>query len=135
MRLMNGPETGLCRSEVRDCVREGEEWVVPASEFYDGLSLLNKAKLMALFRIAADHGAFYNDQKFGDLKNGLFEFKSDQIRMPFAYAKNERGRILITHGFIKKKNKAPKEEITRAWRIYEEDQVSTKLAIVRKAKQ
>ena len=106
----------------------------PGCEFFDPLSLLEKAKLMALFRIAADHGAFYNDQKFGDLKNGLFEFKSDQIRMPFAYAKNERGLILITHGFIKKKNKTPKEEITRAWRIYKEDQEQTKLAIVRKAK-
>jgi phage-related protein len=106
----------------------------PACEFFDGLSLLNKAKLMALFRIAADHGAFYNDQKFGDLKNGLFEFKSDQIRMPFAYARNGRGLILITHGFVKKKNKTSKEEIARAWRIYEEDQAQTKLAIVRKAK-
>ena len=56
----------------------------PACEFFDGLSLLEKAKLMALFRIAADPGAFYNDQKFGDLKNGLFEFKSGQIRMPSA---------------------------------------------------
>jgi hypothetical protein len=46
----------------------------PGCEFFDGLSLLEKAKLMALFRIAADHGAFYDDQKFGDLKNGLFEF-------------------------------------------------------------
>ena len=46
----------------------------PACEFFDGLSLLEKAKLMALFRIAADHGAFYNNQKFGDLRNGLFEF-------------------------------------------------------------
>jgi hypothetical protein len=46
----------------------------PACEFFDGLSLLEKAKLMARFRIAADHGAFYNDQKFGDLKDGLFEF-------------------------------------------------------------
>ena len=46
----------------------------PAWEFFDGLSLLEKAGLIALFRIAADHGAFYNGQKFGDLKNGLFEF-------------------------------------------------------------
>ena len=78
----------------------------PACEFFDGLNLLDKARLMALFRIAADHGAFYDDQ---------------------------RGLIPITHGFIKKKDKTQKEEITRAWRIYEEDQEQTKLAIVRKA--
>jgi phage-related protein len=106
----------------------------PACAFFDGLSLLDKAKLMALFQIAGDHGKFHNPEKFGGLGDGLYEFKSFQIRMPFAYAKNERGLILITHGFIKKKDKTPKEEITRAWRIYNEDQAQIKLAIVRKAK-
>ena len=106
----------------------------PACEFFDGLSLLDKAKLTALFQIAGDHGKFYNPEKFGDLGGGLYEFKSFQIRMPFAYAKNERGLILVTHGFIKKKDKTPKEEIERAWRIYKEDQAQTQLAIVKKAK-
>jgi len=105
-----------------------------ACEFFDRLSSLDKAKMMALFQIAGDHGKFYNPEKFGDLGEGLYEFKSFQIRMPFAYAKNERGLILVTHGFIKKKDKTPKEEIARAWRIYEEDQAQTKLAIVREAK-
>jgi phage-related protein len=106
----------------------------PAFKFFDGLPKLDKAKLMALFRIAGDHGKFFNPEKFGDLGGGLFEFKSFHIRMPFAYAKTERGLILITHGFIKKKDKAPKEEIARAWRIYEEDQMQTKLAIAGKTK-
>jgi phage-related protein len=106
----------------------------PACEFFDGLSLLDKAKLMALFQIAGDYGKFHNPEKFGDLGDGLYEFKSFQIRMPFTYAKNERGVILITHGFIKKKDKTPKEEITRAWRIYHEDRTQTKLAVVQKAK-
>lgn len=106
----------------------------PGSEFFDGLSSLDKAKLMALFLIAGDHGKFYNPEKFGDLGEGLYEFKSGQIRMPFAYAKNDRGVIMITHGFIKKKDKTPRNEIARSWRIYNEDQADTKLAIVRKAK-
>jgi phage-related protein len=106
----------------------------PACEFFDKLSLLDKAKLMALFQITGDHGKFYNPEKFGDLGSGLFEFKSFQIRMPFAFAKNERGLILITHGFMKKKDKTPRAEITRAWRIYGEDQAQTNLAIVRKVK-
>lgn len=46
----------------------------PACEFFDGLSLLDKAKLMALFQIAADHGKFHNPEKFGDLGEGLYEF-------------------------------------------------------------
>jgi phage-related protein len=106
----------------------------PACEFFDGLRILDKAKLMALFQIAGDHGKFFNPEKFGDLGGGLHEFKSFQIRMPFAYAKKERGLILITHGFIKKKDKTPKEEIQRAWRIFEEDQAQTQLAIVKKTK-
>jgi hypothetical protein len=67
-----------------------------ACEFFDGLSLVDKAKLVALFRIAADHGKFHNPEKFGDLGNGLYEFKSFQIRMPFAYTKNPPGLILAT---------------------------------------
>lgn len=106
----------------------------PGCDFFDGLSPLDKAKLMALFQIAGDHGKFYNPEKFGDLGDGLYEFKSFQIRMPFAYAKNERRLILITHGFFKKKDKTPKEEIERAWRIYKEDQAQTQLAVVKKAK-
>lgn len=106
----------------------------PAGEFFDGLSTLDKAKLMSLFQIAGDHANFCNPEKFGDLGGGLFEFKSFQIRMPFAYSRRERGLIVVTHGFIKKKNKAPKEEIARAWRIYEEDQLQSRLAIVRRTR-
>jgi phage-related protein len=89
---------------------------------------------MALFQIAGDHGKFHNPEKFGDLGNGLYEFKSFQIRMPFTYARGERGLILITHGFVKKKDKTPKGEIARAWRTYEEDRAQGKLAIPRKEK-
>jgi phage-related protein len=106
----------------------------PACEFFDAFSPLDKAKLIALFQIAGDRGRFYNPEKFGDLGDGLYEFKPFQIRMPFAYAKNERGLILVTHGFTKKRDETPKEEIARAWRIYAEDQARTRLAIVRKTK-
>jgi phage-related protein len=93
-----------------------------------------QGSVFALFRIAGDHGKFFDPEKFGDLGGGLFEFKSFHIRMPFAYAKSERGLILITHGFIKKKAKTPKEEIARAWRIYGEDQAQARLTIVGKRK-
>lgn len=89
---------------------------------------------MALFRLVAETGKSQNPEKYGVLGDRLFEFKSFQIRMPFAYARNERGVIVVTHGFIKKRDKAPKEEIERAWRIFEEDQARGKLALVRKAK-
>jgi len=95
----------------------------PAEEFFDGLSTLEQAQLAQLFRILGDSnpGTPKNPEKFGVLDDGLYEFKSFQIRMPFAYAKGERGLVLITHGFKKKKDKAPPEEIARAKRILQED--------------
>lgn len=97
------------------------EGVYPAEEFFDQLSKSDQAKLVNLFRILGDHGKHTNDQKFGDLGDGLYEFKSFQIRMPFAYAKNERRLVLISHGFWKQKDKAPPSEIARARRILLED--------------
>lgn len=106
----------------------------PAGEFFDGLSLLDKAKLMALFRIAADHGSFSNPEKFGVLGEGLYEFKSFEIRMPFAYANKERAVIVVTHGFRKKRAKTPEEEIARARRIFNEDQGSSGLRVVKRTR-
>lgn len=93
----------------------------PAMEFFDQLSIADKLKLDQLFRILGDHGKHTNPEKFGDLGDGLYEFKSFKIRLPFAYAGYERGLILITHGFWKKRDKAPPPEIARARRILLED--------------
>lgn len=97
------------------------EGAYPAEEFFDQLPIADKVKLDQLFRILGDHGKHSNPEKFGDLGDGLYEFKSFKIRMPFAYAEYERGLILITHGFRKKKDKAPPSEIARARRILKED--------------
>ena len=93
----------------------------PAEEFFDKLTKSDQEKLMYLFSLLGDQAKHSNPQKFGDLGDGLYEFKSFQIRMPFAYAENERGLILITHGFPKKRDKAPPSEIVRARRILKED--------------
>jgi phage-related protein len=102
----------------------------PGAEFYDALPVGEKAKLNNVFRTIADHGRIANPEKFGTLDKGLYEFKSFQIRMPFAYAR-ERGLILITHGFFKKRDRAPKEEIERAWGILREDQEQRKPPLAR----
>jgi Phage derived protein Gp49-like (DUF891) len=83
----------------------------PGAVFFDALSLLDKAKLMKLFEMLGEHGKITNREKFGDLGDGFREFKSYQIRMPCHFAKG--GLVLITHGFIKKKDRVPKEEIER----------------------
>lgn len=112
--------------------RSGE---CPGSEFFAALSLLDKAKMMALFKLAAEHGKFSNPEKFGDLGDGLWEFKSHQIRMPYAFSRRERGLIVISHGFIKKGPKTPREEIKRARRILDEDENRPGLEVVRKAQE
>lgn len=126
----------------RTIVHPGERYTIafaidasgrsPGAEFFFALEKADRARLMALFTMAG-RGCFKNKEKFGDLGKGLYEFKSFQIRMPYAYAP-ERAVIVISHGFIKKRDKAPKEEIDRARRILEEDKAQSKLEIVRKAK-
>lgn len=106
----------------------------PGEEFFNALTMPEKAKLMTLFKMIGDLGRISNPEKCGNLKDGLYEFKSHQIRMPFAYAgAPERKTVVITHGFFKKSPKAAPEEISRAWRIFNEDQASATLGIVRKA--
>jgi len=101
----------------------------PAEEFFNNLSKLEQTKLMVLFKMLADSdpGRVLNPEKFGRLGDGLFEFKSFQIRMPYAYASNEKGTVIISHGFIKKKDKAPSSEIERARRILAEDDKACKV--------
>ena len=102
----------------------------PAEEFFDQLAIADKSKMDQLFRILGDNEKHSNPKKFGDLGDGLYEFKSFQIRMPFAYAKDERGLILITHGFWKKRDKAPPSEIARARRILKEDAETSKIVVI-----
>ena len=96
----------------------------PAQEFFDALGQSDRLKVARLFHAACETGNFGNDEKYGDLGDGLYEFKSFQIRMPFAYCGKQRSFIVVTHGFIKKRDKASKEEIAKARRIFEEDQAA-----------
>jgi len=110
--------------------------VSPAEEFFDVLPQVEKAQLFKLFQILGDgnHGEPRNPKKFGDLGDGLHEFKSFQIRMPFAYAKDERGLVLATHGFRKKTDKAPPSEIAKARRILKEDAEASKILVINEQK-
>lgn len=101
-----------------------------AEQFFDQLGLADKAKLLQLFRILGDLGKTSNREKFGDLGNGIFEFKSFQIRMPFTYASYERRLVIITHGFWKKRNDAPPAEIKKAKKIIQEDADASRIRVI-----
>jgi phage-related protein len=119
-----------CGQRFRIAFARDRDGSYPAELFFDQLSKLDQAKLINVFRILADHGVHSNPEKFGDLGDGLYEFKSFQIRMPYAHAQNEKGLILITHGFNKKKDKTPPTEIARARRILAEDAANARIHVI-----
>ena len=92
----------------------------PGKQFFDSLPVEDQTKLMSLFARLADHGRIANSEKFQKLEGSCYEFKSFQIRMPCFFLPD--GVVLITHGFRKKRDRAPRQEIERAKRIFEEDQ-------------
>jgi hypothetical protein len=92
---------------------------MPAKDFIDSLSDGDQAKLYALFRLLGDTGWIRNQEKFKKVEGTeFFEFKSFQVRMPCFFMGDRR--VVVTHGFRKKKEKIPRGEIERAKRIREE---------------
>jgi len=85
-----------------------------AKEFVDGLSESDRAKVSTLFERMAALGEIRNGQKFKQVDGAIFEFKSFQIRIGCFRVRNS---WLLTHGFIKKQDKWPRAELTRATEI------------------
>lgn len=90
----------------------------PAREFIESLDMGDQGKLFAMFQRMADVGQISNRQKFKKLDGKIFEFKSYQIRMPCF---RDGLQWVITHGFVKKRDRVPPAEIVRANAIMNED--------------
>jgi hypothetical protein len=94
----------------------------PGKKFLDGLSKLDKEKILRIIkRLAdkADKGKLANRQQFKKIEGeDFFEFKNFQIRMPCYF--HTDGRVIITHGFIKKGDSIEPEQIDRMKRIRDE---------------
>ena len=91
----------------------------PVLEFLERLekdSNSDAARLLYLFARTAEHRHPNNEQQCKHLDDGIWEFKaSNGARVLWFY---DEGRIIVcTHGFVKKKQKTPPEEIRRAKRI------------------
>jgi hypothetical protein len=83
-----------------------------------------KQKLLALFQMLGDQGEIWNREKFKKIEGTeFFEFKSFQIRMPCFFLPGNL--VVITHGFRKKKDKAPAAEVKRARLIKSEDEAAS----------
>ena len=101
--------------DISSVIHSGKSQV---KEFIDGLPQSEQKKIVALLRRTADHGILSNEEKFRKLDHGIWEFKSFQVRLLCFFERNHL--IVLTHGFKKKQDRTPKNEIERAVRIREE---------------
>lgn len=88
-------------------------------DFIEALTTADQKKCDRLIMYSADVGPpRHNVEKCRPLRDGIYELKpSDQIRILFYYGEN--AIILLTHAFMKKSRKTPKEEIERAIHLRE----------------
>jgi phage-related protein len=71
-------------------------------------------KLSRLWSDTAQEGPPKNTEKFKPLtgSDGIYEFKTSKLRV--LCFKDDGNYIICTHGFVKKSQKTPKKEITKA---------------------
>ena len=88
----------------------------PVKEFLDGLDVKMRNKVLDNLKHLQIHGNHLREPYSKPLGDGIFElrtrFGSDITRaFYFFYIGN---RIVLTHGFVKKTQKTPQQEIERA---------------------
>ena len=86
----------------------------PAGDFLDSLSAPERRKLDVLFELMGDRGQIFNPEKFKKLagSDGVFEFKSHQIRIPCTYGRDKA--VVLLFGLRKKSDRYKGKEIERA---------------------
>ena len=93
-------------------------------KFLDSLSNSDKEKIMRVIKRLADVGRVANREQFKKIEGTeFFEFKNRKIRMPCYF--HADGRVIITHGFLKKGDSIEPEQIYRMKRIRDEYEKST----------
>ena len=99
-----------------------EDGRTPTQEFLDSLEPKMNAKMVGLMEILEEKGHSLREPYSAPLEDGIFELRAIQgsnisRALFFFYVE---GRIVITHGFIKKTQKTPKREIEQAKREYKD---------------
>lgn len=83
-----------------------------AFEYYQGISVAQKDKILALFRYMVNFGKIWDITKFRNEGDGIYTFKANQDRyLCFFFS---HGKIIITNAFTKKTQKIPKKEKLKA---------------------
>ena len=88
----------------------------PAKDFILGLPMKMKAKIMRAIAILEDSGTDLREPHSKHLDDGIFELRakvgSDITRVLYFFVIGRR--IILTHGFVKKTDKTPPSEISKA---------------------
>ncbi|MBR1658207.1 MAG: type II toxin-antitoxin system RelE/ParE family toxin [Synergistaceae bacterium] len=99
----------------------GEE---PAKEFLLSLDEKMRIKMLRIISLLETNGIKLRKPFSEHLEDGIFElraqFGSDISRIMYFFFYG--GRIILTHGFIKKTQKTPRKEIEKA-KIYRDDYI------------
>jgi Gp49-like protein DUF891 len=98
-----------------------EDGKIPALEYFNSLNDDEKIKTLDLFKLMATEGKIYNQQKFRNEHDKIYAFKPKPHRFMCFFFIGKR--IIVTNGFVKKKDDLPSEEKKRAMtyqRDYEE---------------
>lgn len=98
-----------------------DDGVCPVGDYLDALGESGRRKIDVLFERLGDHGKIANKEKFKKLEgtDGVFEFKSHQIRL-LCFFTNDR-RVIVCRGVTKKRDKHDSADIEHAiecWRAY-----------------
>lgn len=93
---------------------KGDE--IPVKDFLDSLDKKMRAKFLMEIRLLEEKGNQLREPYSKALKDGIFELRakvgSDISRVLYFFY--YEGRIILTHGFIKKTQKTPQSEIEKA---------------------
>ena len=89
---------------------------IPAKEFLDSLDKKMRIKFVAEIKLLEEKGNQLREPYSKYLKDGIFELRAkvgtdiSRVLYFFYY----EGRIILTHGFVKKTQKTPSSEIEKA---------------------
>lgn len=73
----------------------------------------------------SDRGTLRVPMQLNQLTDDLHEIKAGDVRLPFYYCSHYTGKtVRLTHGFLKKSQKAPRKEIGKGLWIIREDGLS-----------